>query len=193
MAQCLTCTSAKNCTSCNTGFFANITCINCTSKITNCTACKFNTTLTCSSCNIGFTPNVNGTACVKAPCNVSNCNLCGATILVCANCTNGYYANASASQCISRCGDGIKVDSEDCDDGNNIDGDGCNADCTIGNKNGCPAVIPIRDPVTNSCTSICPDGYFPNTAVYGCTICSIFCLTCLDLNTCLSCDQKNNR
>ena len=31
---------------------------------------------------------------------------------------------------MSRCGDGIVV-SEDCDDGNNVDGDGCSAACKI--------------------------------------------------------------
>ena len=35
------------------------------------------------------------------------------------------------SRCVSACGDGLKAANEQCDDGNNVDGDGCSHDCHI--------------------------------------------------------------
>lgn len=35
----------------------------------------------------------------------------------------------TSSACASQCGDGVKAQTEQCDDGNNTDGDGCSADC----------------------------------------------------------------
>jgi cysteine-rich repeat protein len=32
---------------------------------------------------------------------------------------------------LPRCGDGIQDPNEECDDGNNLDGDSCNLDCTL--------------------------------------------------------------
>ena len=37
----------------------------------------------------------------------------------------------TTSTCRSACGDGVKAANEQCDDGNNIDGDGCSHDCKI--------------------------------------------------------------
>jgi cysteine-rich repeat protein len=31
--------------------------------------------------------------------------------------------------CVSRCGDGLVAATEQCDDGNTVDGDGCSSDC----------------------------------------------------------------
>lgn len=39
------------------------------------------------------------------------------------------------SECESICGDGIATLGEECDDGNNVDGDGCAADCTLESVN----------------------------------------------------------
>jgi cysteine-rich repeat protein len=55
----------------------------------------------------------------------------------------------NSTLCVTQCGDGIKVGTEECDDGNNIDGDGCNSDCTIGNNNNCSKSEPFIDPFTN--------------------------------------------
>jgi fibro-slime domain-containing protein len=35
----------------------------------------------------------------------------------------------TSSSCRSACGDGVKAANEECDDGNNQDGDGCSRDC----------------------------------------------------------------
>lgn len=33
--------------------------------------------------------------------------------------------------CVTKCGDGILTEDEECDDGNTTDGDGCNSSCKI--------------------------------------------------------------
>lgn len=76
------------------------------------------------------------------------------------------------------CGDGFLAGTEQCDDGNNVDGDGCNADCTIGNNNDCPATTPYIDPTTASCTANCPTGYYNSSTNYSCPACSIITPYC---------------
>ncbi|CAI2372976.1 unnamed protein product [Moneuplotes crassus] len=51
---------------------------------------------------------------------------------VCTECSNGLYLNdpSSPTECITKCSDGYRVDSEACDDGNTIEGDGCSSDCS---------------------------------------------------------------
>ncbi|CAI2372118.1 unnamed protein product [Moneuplotes crassus] len=50
---------------------------------------------------------------------------------VCTECTQGLYLNnpSNPTECVAECGDGYRVGSEACDDGNNIDSDGCSSDC----------------------------------------------------------------
>ena len=45
--------------------------------------------------------------------------------------SSGFYPNSSKTQCITSCGDGLKAGTEMCDDGNTINNDGCESDCTI--------------------------------------------------------------
>lgn len=82
---------------------------------------------------------------------------------------------------------------QQCDDGNNVDGDGCNADCTIGNNNSCPATTPYRDPVTTLCTATCSSGYYSNPTLFSCIACSYTCATCTTASTCDSCPTTSNR
>ena len=48
----------------------------------------------------------------------------------CTFCSSGYYQNnaANPTACVTKCGDGFRVGSETCDDGNTVSGDGCTAD-----------------------------------------------------------------
>lgn len=85
----------------------------------------------------------------------------------------GYPLNNGA--CVSICNDTITAGTEQCDDGNNVDGDGCNADCTIGNNNGCIATVPYVDPITSFCSSTCPTGYFANSTTFSCDLCDYTC------------------
>ncbi len=49
----------------------------------------------------------------------------------------GTDAGSMGGNQVNRCGDGFRSISEDCDDGNNIDWDGCQANCTITPANRC--------------------------------------------------------
>ena len=62
------------------------------------------------------------------PCS-SGCLSC-TTCYECTSCQPGFYMDFSSSLCIETCGDGQRY-TLDCDDGNNINGDGCSSDCKI--------------------------------------------------------------
>ncbi|CAI2385601.1 unnamed protein product [Moneuplotes crassus] len=51
---------------------------------------------------------------------------------VCTQCAAGFYQDnpTNPENCVSRCGDGLEVGTEKCDDNNTISGDGCAADCS---------------------------------------------------------------
>ncbi|CAI2370222.1 unnamed protein product [Moneuplotes crassus] len=51
---------------------------------------------------------------------------------VCTECPQGYHQNnpSNPTSCVTQCGDGYQVGTEVCDDGNNVDGDGCKSDCS---------------------------------------------------------------
>jgi cysteine-rich repeat protein len=108
-------------------------------------------------------------------------------------CQTGYIFNTSLSSCVTFCGDGILAGTEQCDDGGNVDGDGCNADCTIGNNNSCPATTPYRDPITGNCTALCSAGYYNNIATFACLPCKYSCASCTTGTTCTSCSSANYR
>ena len=44
-------------------------------------------------------------------------------------CRSNCFFDVSACQDAGRCGDGVQAPGEACDDGNNVSGDGCSADC----------------------------------------------------------------
>ena len=130
---------------------------------------------------------------------VRNCSqIINATSLSVANtsecsCLTNYYWNSSQTSCSPNliCGDGFLAGVEQCDDNNTLDGDGCNADCTLGNNNGCPALSPFINPITGNCTNACPSGYYINTSSYSCPACSTitsYCTQCDSNGTiCTSC------
>ena len=122
---CNTCNSIDNCSSCATDFkvnessmcVANFTCGNskylngyeCSDCIANCEKCENNHN--CHFCEAGF-EKVNET--------------------VCKNCSEIF---GLGSDCNEKCGDGYLFNSEtsghQCDDGNNLNGDGCDQNCLI--------------------------------------------------------------
>jgi cysteine-rich repeat protein len=53
----------------------------------------------------------------------------GSKIVMDCNCEAGWYRNLTS--CVSTCSDGIRVEGEECDDGNNVGDDGCSALCRI--------------------------------------------------------------
>ena len=76
--------------------------------------CKQNNV--CDQCAAGYI--VNGSSCIVEPCN-SSCT-CG-----------GFYLPKVNGSCTTLCGDGLKVETEECDDGNTVDRDGCSSSCKI--------------------------------------------------------------
>ena len=58
----------------------------------------------------------------------------------CGNCSSvtGYVYDSSTGHCKDYCGDG-KIITDLCDDGNNLNGDGCSAICTIESGWRCPS------------------------------------------------------
>lgn len=43
----------------------------------------------------------------------------------------GYYSDYSKNVCFTKCGDSVQSKTEECDDGNTVDGDGCNSICQL--------------------------------------------------------------
>ena len=68
-------------------------------------------------------------------------------------CNGGNYWRADF--CYEICGDGLDIGFYDCDDGNIIDGDGCDASCVIELGYTCTGGTPATADV---CTEICGDG-----------------------------------
>src|SRR5581483_4963614 len=64
-----------------------------------------------------------------AACASSDVEVCGTSGVLC---PSGTHCAAVQGICLpdtNTCGDGRKDSGEACDDGNNLDGDGCSADC----------------------------------------------------------------
>jgi len=66
------------------------------------------------------------------------------------HCSGGNQFNPSI--CLEQCNDGIITTSEDCEDGNVVNGDGCSASCLYEVGWDCTGAIP------DVCTPRCGDG-----------------------------------
>lgn len=95
----------KQCEKCNDGYFLTNSgkCIGCDER---CESCQ-NSPRDCSKCVM------------------EGCTKCESTA--------GLYTNYTAKSCFSKCGDFIRADPEECDDGNLINEDGCSSDCKVEN------------------------------------------------------------
>lgn len=147
----------------------------------------------CTLCDTGYVISGGGSTCVFNPCIDQNCQSCPVDINICTVCVTGTGYHLVGNSCITLCGDGITAGTEQCDDNNTADGDGCNADCTTGNNNGCPQATPYKDPVTLTCVSACPNRFYPNATNYTCLACNYTCLTCTNSTDCVTCSSANNR
>ncbi|CAD8059012.1 unnamed protein product [Paramecium sonneborni] len=106
----------------------------------NCNDCKYeNDTVKCLRCNIGYflkdnTCNSCSEKCEECINTPNNCIKCSTND--CKQCHNisGFYFDKSLKSCITKCGDNIIAGTEQCDDGNLIDFDGCNSKCEIEKK-----------------------------------------------------------
>eukprot|EP00961_Rhodomonas_salina_P037329 501695-Rhodomonas_salina.1 len=87
---------------------------------------------------------------------------------------------SSADVCIAQCGDGIRANTEECDDGNSDDYDGCSASCIIEDLAGWQCTMPscsqsecscgwnCSDDTGALCTSSCGDGILASNSVEQC-------------------------
>lgn len=77
---------------------------------------------------------LNGDGC-DSTCNLEADSFCtGGTVSTpdtCTICGNGQSLNGAGTACVTVCGDGRKHSSEECEDGNTVAGDGCDATCAI--------------------------------------------------------------
>jgi len=133
-------------------------------------------TLDCGTCSSGFfcdasaqcisstcTPATNPS--LTGICGIQNCGIatngtCGD--VSCGTCSSGFSCDVSG-QCVTICGDNIVGGTEQCDDGNLIDGDGCSSICEIETSPICGNTVidtgeQCDDGNTNNgdgCSSIC--------------------------------------
>lgn len=145
MPYCTACTNGSSCTTCTSPALKSNDgkCYLC--SLTRCTMCSLDNV--CSQCSAGYIPNANGSACVVEPCNTS-CT-CGGFVLPLVN-----------GSCSTLCGDGIKAGTEQCDDGNLLNSDGCSSLCvTEGCSQNCSCMGYSFPLVNGSCTTTCGDGY----------------------------------
>ncbi|CAD8172923.1 unnamed protein product [Paramecium pentaurelia] len=112
-------------------------CLRC---IENCIQC--NNDRSCQVCKEGYFLNPNNQCqecnkecktCINQPNNCLSCKISNQYSQQCQLCeiNLGYYTDFENNQCYSKCGDNIKTVFEQCDDGNNLNGDGCSSKCQI--------------------------------------------------------------
>ncbi|CAD8130512.1 unnamed protein product [Paramecium sonneborni] len=137
------------CSNCNIDL--NYTCFNqllkpsiCLQCQANCLKCKFNPLSgksQCILCATGYFLDKNNCVecsancleCIDRPNNCLSCKFQQNQNGKCSKCESeqGYFFNVLDKYCQPICGDQIKVYNEQCDDGNIIDGDGCDSNCKI--------------------------------------------------------------
>ena len=55
----------------------------------------------------------------------------------CTPCTLGTSPDAAKENCVVNCGDGLKHATEECEDNNTADGDGCSSTCKLEDYSAC--------------------------------------------------------
>ncbi|CAD8206541.1 unnamed protein product [Paramecium pentaurelia] len=95
----------------------------------------------CNKCESGYFLDLNQCVqcqrncleCINTPFNCLTCRYLRNQMNQCLNCeiSMGYYIDEQNLKCYSKCGDGIKTEEEECDDGNNLKNDGCNSLCQL--------------------------------------------------------------
>jgi cysteine-rich repeat protein len=176
----------------------------CWQCLSNCALCSSNTS--CTNCSTGYAYNSSQVACTIDCSPIAQCLTCsynGTT--QCLTCNTGYHINNATNTCDSQCGDGVRIATEGCDDGNTNSNDGCSANCTIESGYYCADTFPNAS-LCNPCLSFCvlctsnvsctncSTGYAYNSSQTACTIdCSPItqCLTCNYNGTtqCLTCNS----
>lgn len=179
-SNCVTCSAASTCLTCELGNYFNSTDSTCRSCSPGCAECSANGT--CESCSVGYY--LAGTSCTS--CSTLGCLTCGAD-LKCLSCTPGYYY-ISATKVCDLCATPL-ANCLQCSASNVC------TQCAYG------YALTISGPntVCSSCTALsgcfhcsslttclgCQSGYYLNGAT--CSSCPEGCRNCDNLASCLSC------
>ena len=133
---------------CNRGYFG--TRDKCNPCHNTCGTCFGNAANQCTTC-LDITYTLSGGYCTRGtgPCPIgtylegTSCQGCSeyckscTSLNNCQSCSDGFQLSSinlggqTLSACMSICGDGRRVDTEECDDTNTINGDGCSRDCEV--------------------------------------------------------------
>ncbi|CAD8205816.1 unnamed protein product [Paramecium pentaurelia] len=128
--------------SCSNEILQQSICFQCS---TNCIKCQVNPLTKksqCIQCKVGYfldkndcvECSINCLECMDQANNCISCKFPQQKNQKCQLCQSGYYADEINGTCLNKCGDYIKVNEEECDDGNLIKGDGCDDQCKSENK-----------------------------------------------------------
>ncbi|CAD8213269.1 unnamed protein product [Paramecium pentaurelia] len=128
--------------SCSNEILNQSICFQCS---TNCIKCQLNPLTKkskCIKCQIGYfldkndcvECSINCLECLDQAYNCISCKFPQQKNNKCQLCESGYYADEINGTCLNKCGDQIKVNEEQCDDGNLIKDDGCDDQCKLENK-----------------------------------------------------------
>ncbi|CAD8129078.1 unnamed protein product [Paramecium sonneborni] len=112
---------------------------------TNCIQClliPYTNKSQCIKCKAGYFLNkndcvlcsINCLECIDNAYNCISCKFPQQNNHKCQFCKSGYYADEINGFCHNKCGDYIKINEEECDDGNLIQGDGCDDQCKLEKK-----------------------------------------------------------
>ena len=135
----------------------------CKNPIDNNTFCIRNTMFFNSSCFLqcpATTFSNNSVNCSVCP---NNCSACSNST-TCTACLPGYLLNSTQYCVTTNCGNGIIELPEDCDDWNQLSGDGCSQYCQIEDGFSC-SKFPSG---YSHCTPICGDGKFFGLGIEQC-------------------------
>ncbi|KAM3145899.1 hypothetical protein pb186bvf_001877 [Paramecium bursaria] len=97
----------------------------------NCQSCSYSQNMiTCNFCNEGYyLQTINVSNVINIVRHAHHSVIQPDEFQRCSRCDQGFYEQNE--ECVSQCGDGIKTDDEQCDDGNTSSSDGCSNLCQI--------------------------------------------------------------
>ncbi|KAL4494809.1 hypothetical protein ABPG73_004249 [Tetrahymena malaccensis] len=130
---CKVCTSLIGCQECFPRYYGQQTCSKCDQSCYNCQGSSPNQCTSLNTCSLCNDPNlylVDNQTC-SSTCQDDHQNFTKQNIKQCLKlqCPTGFYQ--VEDNCKEICGDGLNFGEYQCDDGNNVNGDGCSSICEI--------------------------------------------------------------
>lgn len=93
LLNCVSCSSAYDCSACTSGYYLNVSIITCNPCPVGCSACNQYTPSICTTCQNGY--QLSSQSCLSVSCSVANCLYCSSQG-ICGQCNSFYYWNGSA-------------------------------------------------------------------------------------------------